>query len=82
MHTRVRRLRKLRDLCVSLLKAVAPGFRKKKKVLLGCVPFTQDNLREIVRSQKLQSVQQILDVYGNGRGCEVCKPALRATWSI
>ncbi len=65
------------DLCVSLLKAVAPEFEEdKKKVLCDCVPFTQDNLREIVRSQKLRSVQQILDVYGNGKGCEVCKPAL------
>jgi nitrite reductase (NADH) large subunit len=65
------------DLCVGLLKAVAPEFEEdKKKVLCECVPFTQDNLREIVRSQKLRSVQQILDVYGNGVGCEVCKPAL------
>jgi nitrite reductase [NAD(P)H] large subunit len=65
------------DLCVSLLKAVAPEFEEdKKKVLCECVPFTQDNLREIVRSQKLRSVQQILDVYGNGQGCEICKPAL------
>jgi len=65
------------DLCVGLLKAVAPEFEEdKKKVLCECVPFTQDNLREIVRSQKLKSVQPILDVYGNGRGCEVCKPAL------
>jgi nitrite reductase (NADH) large subunit len=65
------------DLCVSLLKAVAPEFEEdKKKMLCECVPFTQDNLREIVRSQKLKSVQQILDVYGNGRGCEICKPAL------
>jgi nitrite reductase (NADH) large subunit len=65
------------DLCVSLLKAVAPEFEEdKKKVLCECVPFTQDNLREMVRSQKLKSVQQILDIYGNGRGCEVCKPAL------
>jgi nitrite reductase (NADH) large subunit len=65
------------DLCVSLLKAVAPQFEEeKKKVLCECVPFTQENLREIVRSQKFKSVQQILDVYGNGQGCEVCKPAL------
>jgi nitrite reductase (NADH) large subunit len=65
------------DLCVNLLKAVAPEFEEdKKKMLCECVPFTQDNLREIVRSQKLKSVQQILDVYGNGQGCEVCKPAL------
>jgi nitrite reductase (NADH) large subunit len=40
------------------------------------VPFTQDALREILRSQKLRSVQEVLDVYGNGQGCEVCKPAL------
>ena len=65
------------DLCTSLLKAVAPEFEEdRKKVLCDCVPFTQDNLREIVRSQKLRSVQQILDIYGNGQGCEVCKPAL------
>jgi nitrite reductase (NADH) large subunit len=65
------------DLCTSLLKAVAPEFEEdKKKVLCECVPFTQDNLREIVRSQRLKSVQEILEVYGNGIGCEVCKPAL------
>jgi nitrite reductase (NADH) large subunit len=65
------------DTCVALLKAVAPDFEEdKKKVLCACVPFTQENLREIVRSQKLRSVQEILDIYGNGAGCEVCKPAL------
>ena len=33
-------------------------------------------MREIVRTQKLKSVQEVLDIYGNGKGCEVCKPAL------
>ena len=33
-------------------------------------------LRDIVRSQKLKSVQEVLDIYGNRKGCEVCKPAL------
>jgi len=65
------------DLCSSLLKAVAPEFEEdKKKVLCECVPFPQEALREMVRSQKLKSVQEILDIYGNGAGCEVCKPAL------
>ena len=65
------------DLCVGLLKAVAPEFEEeKKKVLCECVPFTQDNLREIVRSQQLKSVQEVLEIYGNGVGCEICKPAL------
>jgi nitrite reductase (NADH) large subunit len=65
------------NLCAHLLKAVAPEFEEDKvKVLCGCVPFTQEKLRDIVRSQKLRSVQDVLDVYGNGKGCEVCKPAL------
>jgi nitrite reductase (NADH) large subunit len=65
------------DLCVGLLKAVVPEFEEeKKKVLCECVPFTQESLRGIVRSQKLKSVQEVLDVYGNGKGCEICKPAL------
>jgi nitrite reductase (NADH) large subunit len=64
-------------LCESLLKAVAPEFEEEtKKVLCGCVPFSQDALREILRSQRLKSVQDVLDIYGNGVGCEVCKPAL------
>ena len=65
------------ELCLGLLRAVAPEFEEDtKKLLCQCVPFTQDSLREMVRSQKLRSVQEILDIYGNGAGCEVCKPAL------
>jgi nitrite reductase (NADH) large subunit len=64
-------------LCQELLKAVAPDFDEEaRNVLCPCVPFTQDSLREILRSQRLRSVQDVLDIYGNGIGCEVCKPAL------
>ena len=63
--------------CQQILKAVVPDFEEEtRKVLCKCVPFTQEALREIVVSQKLKSVQQVLDIYGNGTGCEVCKPAL------
>ena len=63
--------------CGQLLKAVAPEFEEdRQKVLCACVPFPQEKLREIARSQKLRSVQEVLDIYGNGKGCEVCKPAL------
>jgi nitrite reductase (NADH) large subunit len=65
------------SLCQDVLRAVAPDFQEDgKKVLCGCVPFAQENLREILRSQRLKSVQQVLDIYGNGKGCEICKPAL------
>jgi nitrite reductase (NADH) large subunit len=65
------------SLCQELLKAVAPEFEEEsRRVLCGCVPFGQESLREILRSQKLRSVQDVLDIYGNGQGCEVCKPAI------
>ena len=63
--------------CQQLLKAVAPEFEEEtKKVLCPCLPFTQENLREIIHTQKLKSVQEVLEIYGNGVGCEICKPAL------
>jgi len=65
------------ELCQSLLKAVAPQFEEEeKKALCKCVPHSEQQLREMVRSQRLKSVQQVLDIYGNGAGCELCKPAL------
>ncbi len=65
------------ELCKSLLRAVAPEFEEDKvKVLCDCVKFPQDKLRDIIRSQKLKSVTEVLEIYGNGIGCEVCKPAL------
>lgn len=63
--------------CQEILKAVVPDFEEEtRKVLCKCVPFPQEALREIILSQKLKSVQQVLDIYGNGIGCEICKPAL------
>lgn len=65
------------SLCQRILKAVAPEFQEDaKQTLCECLPFAQENLREILRSQRLHSVQEVLDIYGNGLGCEVCKPAL------
>jgi nitrite reductase (NADH) large subunit len=64
-------------LCQALLKAVAPEFEEDTaKVLCKCVPFSQEALREILRTQRLKSVQDVLDIYGDSVGCEVCKPAL------
>jgi nitrite reductase (NADH) large subunit len=64
-------------LCQDLLRAVAPDFEdEKKKTICACVPFGEDRLRDILRSQRLRSVQEVLEIYGNGVGCEICKPAL------
>jgi nitrite reductase (NADH) large subunit len=64
-------------LCEKLLRAVAPDFEVETKTsLCSCVPFSYERLRDIVRAQKLKSVEEVLAVYGNRKGCEVCKPAL------
>lgn len=65
------------SLCQDVLRAVAPVFEDEKKtVICACLPFAEDRLRDILRTQRLRSVQEVLDIYGNGIGCEVCKPAL------
>ena len=55
------------SLCQDLLRAVAPEFEDEaKKVICGCLPFAEDQLRDILRSQRLKSVQEVLEIYGNG----------------
>ena len=55
------------EVCGQLLKAVSPEFQEEsKKNLCKCLPFPEDKLREILRSQRLRSVQEVLEIYGNG----------------
>jgi nitrite reductase (NADH) large subunit len=64
-------------LCEKLLRAVTPDFRDEARTTLcSCVPFSYEQLRDMIRGQKLKSVEEVLNIYGNRKGCEVCKPAL------
>jgi nitrite reductase (NADH) large subunit len=64
-------------LCEKLLRAVAPDFEDETRTTLcSCVPFSYEQLREMIRGQQLKSVEEVLNIYGNRKGCEVCKPAL------
>ena len=64
-------------LCEKLLRAVTPNFQEETKTpLCSCLPFSYEQLRDIIRGQQLKSVEEVLNVYGNRKGCEVCKPAL------
>ncbi len=63
--------------CESLLRAVSPEFKEDQvKVVCSCLPYSQEQLREIIRGQQIKSAQDVLEIYGNGIGCEICKPAL------
>ena len=64
-------------LCEKLLRAVTPDFQEETKTTLcSCLPFSYEQLRDMIRGQKLKSVEEVLNIYGNRKGCEVCKPAL------
>ena len=66
-----------KGLCEKLVRAVAPGFEEETRTnLCSCIPFSYEQLREIVKSQQLKSVEEVLTVYGISGGCEICKPAL------
>ncbi|MDP3921155.1 MAG: nitrite reductase large subunit NirB [Candidatus Omnitrophota bacterium] len=61
-----------------ILRAVAGSEVEevKEKVVCECIPFPKEKLRNIIKTQNLKSVQDVLEVYGNGTGCLACKPAL------
>ena len=61
-----------------ILKAVTGSEfeEEKKEVLCACVPFAKTQIRTMIKTQKLKTVQDVLDIYGDGIGCSYCKPAL------
>jgi nitrite reductase (NADH) large subunit len=60
-----------------ILGAVAgDDVQEEKKVICTCVPFSAEEIRRYIRTQKLKSVQDVLEIYGDGHGCPKCKPAL------
>ncbi|HZS72053.1 MAG TPA: nitrite reductase large subunit NirB [Candidatus Acidoferrum sp.] len=65
------------ELCQQLLKAVAPAAPSEATAALcKCFALSEAQLREIVRTERLRTVQDVLNIYGNRQGCEICKPAL------
>ncbi len=61
----------------SILRAVTgDAVEEKKNQLCPCVPFPKEQLRTMIQTQQLKKVQDILEIYGNGIGCNICKPGL------
>ena len=78
VHAREHRLRQLHEPLPGPAARRRAGVRGRAQegASAGACPFAEDKLRDILRSQRLKSVQEVLEIYGNGIGCEVCKPAL------
>jgi nitrite reductase (NADH) large subunit len=38
--------------------------------------YTRRELADIIRAKKLKSFKQVMELYGHGHGCEICKPTI------
>lgn len=57
-------------------KELKKSGRAKRKVLCEHFAHTRQELFQLVRQHKLQSWPEILEKWGRGEGCEICKPAV------
>ncbi len=67
--------------CVPLVTDLFKSELKKagievKNHLCEHFAFSRQELYSLVRSQQIQTFTALLDRYGTGRGCEICKPAV------
>ncbi|MBX9851216.1 MAG: nitrite reductase large subunit NirB [Cytophagaceae bacterium] len=63
----------LNDLLTATLQSAG---KQVQKVICEHFPYSRQELFDIVKSTKLESYNELLEQYGKGDGCEVCKPAV------
>lgn len=72
--------------CVPLVKDLIAGTMKAngqyiKNVVCEHFDFSRQELYDLVKINKLKSYDLVLDHFGKGDGCEVCKPAVASILS-
>ena len=72
--------------CMPLVKDLITGTMKAKgqyikNVICEHFDYSRQELYDLVKINKLKSYDLVLDHYGKGDGCEVCKPAIASILS-
>ncbi|GIX43367.1 MAG: nitrite reductase large subunit [Leptospiraceae bacterium] len=67
--------------CIGLMQEILDEELKKsgkkhKKILCEHFPYTRQELFDIIKVKGYKTFKEILFNYGNGIGCEICKPAI------
>lgn len=67
--------------CVPMLKDLINGTLKEngkyiKNVLCEHFDYSRQELLDLIRINHIKTYDQVLDTFGKGDGCEVCKPAI------
>ena len=76
--------------CMPMLDDILTGYmkaqgREVRKVLCEHFNYTRQELLDLIKINEIKSFDILLDKYGKGCGCEVCKPAvasiLASSWN-
>lgn len=76
--------------CVPLVSDLLKSEMKRagievKNHLCEHFAYSRQELYHLVRTQKIQTFEELIQTHGQGRGCEICKPAiasiLASTWN-
>ncbi len=72
--------------CVPMLKDLINGTLKEngkyiKNVLCEHFDYSRQELLDLIRINHIKTYDQVLDTFGKGDGCEVCKPAIASILS-
>jgi len=67
--------------CIGLIQEILDKEFKKsgkqhKKILCEHFPYTRQELFDIIKIKKYKTFKEVLSNYGNGLGCEICKPVI------
>ncbi len=67
--------------CIPMVKDLILGTMKEngvyvKNVLCEHFDYSRQELLDLAKMNKIKSYDQLLDTFGKGDGCEVCKPAV------
>ena len=67
--------------CIPMVKDLINGTLKEngqyiKNVLCEHFDYSRQELLDLIRINSIKSYDQVLDTFGKGDGCEVCKPAV------
>ncbi|WP_207425538.1 nitrite reductase large subunit NirB [Pedobacter sp. SYSU D00535] len=72
--------------CIPMVKDIITGAMKEqgmyvKNVLCEHFDYSRQELLDLIKMNNVRSYDEVLDHYGRGDGCEVCKPAVASILS-
>lgn len=65
------------EAAIASFKGESVGKKVKSKIICGCFGVTEDKIREVIREDALNTVEEITNYTKAGGGCGKCKPDIQ-----